>query len=149
MLTGDWTEPGHRLHALYPVRITAPDPPATGDGPAIIAYAVRKPGGDWAIMVSNRDGKRAARVSLDMDGRPLRGPLEVVQYSTANYEWKDDGENGHPVRDLPPFRTPRRDATGTFGVPPYSLTVIKARGNPWASLGIPGAPPPPPKLESR
>lgn len=130
MLTADWTEPGHGLHEIYPVNIKASPPPAHHDGPAITAYAVRKPNHEWAIMVSNRDGKRPAEITLDLDGHALRGPLEVIQYSTANYEWKDDGENGHPVRNLPPFRTRRSDTTGTFSLPPYSLTVIKRAPKP-------------------
>jgi hypothetical protein len=125
MLTADWTTPGHGRHALYAVSIAAAEPPPPGDGAAITAYAVRKPGGAWAIMVSNRDGRRPAQVSLDLDGQPLGGPVEVVQYSTANYEWKDDGESGHPVRNLPPFRTRRSAAKETFDLPPYSLTVIR------------------------
>lgn len=129
MLTTDWTRPGHGLHAIYPVSIEASEPPAKGDGPAITAYAVKKPDGEWAVMVANRDGHRAAEVKLDVarvrGAAPLRGPVEVIQYSTANYEWRDDGENGHPVRDLPPFRTRRPDAKGPFNLPPYSLTVIR------------------------
>jgi hypothetical protein len=52
----------------------------------------------------------------------------VIQYSTVNYEWKEDGENGHPIRNLPPFRTRRGDASGSFSLPPYSLTVIRGGG---------------------
>jgi hypothetical protein len=134
MLTDDWTQAGMGEHRLYAVKIQASEPPAPGDGPAITAYAVRKPQGEWAVMVSNRDGKRAAEISLNLDGQPLRGPVEVVQYSMANYEWKDDGENGHPIRNLPPFRTQRGDAKGAFSLPPYSLTVIKGAASPAARL---------------
>jgi hypothetical protein len=128
MLTADWTEPGNRLHALYPVAVQSSLSTPPGDGPAVTAYALRKPGGAWAIMVVNRDPVRVAKAKLklkDAGGfKGLDGPLEVVQYSAENYSWKSDGEQGHPDRDLPPSRSHRRNLNNGLDLPPYSLSVI-------------------------
>ena len=126
MLTADWTEAGDGEHQLYRVAVTSSAPAPEG-GPAVTAYAVKRPDGHWAILAVNRDGTRPARLSLRLKGAALKGPVEVVQYSQANYTWKPDGYAGHPIRNLPPFRSTRPNAGAPIALPPYSLTVIRER----------------------
>jgi hypothetical protein len=56
-------------------------------------------------------------------GRVLRGPIETWQYSSEQYEFHEDGENGLPVRDLPPAQYNSAKA-GAVTLPPYSITVV-------------------------
>lgn len=127
MLTADWTTPGMGVHSIYPVRVVADRPPPPG-GPAVTAYALRRPDHRWAVLVVNRDGDRPAEASLTMLGaQGLKGPMEIVQYSRANWSWRADAENGRPARNLPPSRSIRADATAPVALPPYSLTVIRQR----------------------
>ncbi len=128
MLTGDWTQAGHGLHEIYPVRVETEPMAGKDDGPPITAYAVRRPDRRWAVMVVNRDGARAAtaqiRFAPSRGVADPRGPLEVTQYSSANYNWLAAGESGHPTTDLPPSKWRATRAGGAVDLPPYSLTVI-------------------------
>jgi hypothetical protein len=128
MLTGDWTEAGDGEHQLYKVAVTS-NVPAPEGGPAVTAYAVKRPDGRWAILAVNRDATRPARLSLRLKtpggGATLKGAVEIVQYSTANYTWKPDGYAGHPIRNLPPFRSRKPSGGAPVLLPPYSLTVIR------------------------
>ena len=126
MLTADWAQAGDGEHQLYRVAVSS-DAPAPEGGPAVTAYAVKRPDGHWAILAVNRDEIRPARLALRLKGAVLKGPVEVVQYSPANYTWKPDGYAGHPSRNLPPFRSTRPSAGAPITLPPYSLTVIRER----------------------
>ncbi len=132
MLTGDWTQAGHGEHQVFRIDLASPTPAPKG-GPAVTAYAVKRPDGRWAVMAVNRDETRPADLTLRLKAgggaaRALKGPVEVVQYSTANYAWKPDGNSGRPSRNLPPFRSTRQTAEAAFVLPPYSLTVIREVG---------------------
>jgi hypothetical protein len=54
------------------------------------------------------------------------GNVDEIQFSRDQYEWHDDGPNGHPVRSLPPARL-TREASSFYELPPYSLTVLRGR----------------------
>jgi len=116
LLTQDWAQPGHGVHKIYGARSTVP-------GKAVTAYAVRRPDGQWAVMLVNRDGRRAHGVTLK---GPMRGRVDVWQYSPAQYAWQANGEQGHPSKDDPPVHTTAR-AGGIFTLPAFSLTVIRGR----------------------
>jgi len=129
MLTGDWTQPGHGLHQVYRVTVTSGAPPPEG-GPAVTAYAVKRPDGAWAVMAVNRDAARPAALTLRLKGPSgsavaLKGPVEIVQYAPANYSWSPDGYKGHPTRNEPPTRTTAEGTRTPVQLPPYSLTVIR------------------------
>lgn len=135
MLTEEWAEPGNGRHELFQasaVRGTA----TTADASA---YAVRRPDGRWALLVLNKSDARldlAQVLFTTGSGDPMgwSGPLEVTQYSSRQYVWRADGENGHPARSEPPelFRTAGFPAAGgpasPLGLPPLSLTVIRGAG---------------------
>jgi hypothetical protein len=94
-------------------------------------YAVRRPDHRWSLLLVNRDPTHPRlidpRIAAKGSGgtRPLRGPIDIWQYSSEQYEFKEDGENGHPVKNLPPkHNTTRSGARVTL--PPYSVTVISA-----------------------
>jgi hypothetical protein len=132
LLTGAWTAPGHGEHQVFKVGVTAAEPAPEG-GPAVTAYAVRRPDGRWAVMAVNRDEARPANFTLRVKGASgaagrLRGPLEVVQYSSANYAWTPDGYKGHPSRNLPPTRSAPPGTAAPIVLPPWSLTVIRETG---------------------
>jgi hypothetical protein len=46
-----------------------------------------------------------------------------VQFSAAQYVWRDDGPNSRPTRSDPPARF-RRDADDVV-LPGYSVTVVR------------------------
>lgn len=134
MMSGDWGAPGEAPHRLYAARSTLADPQGR---PYVTAYPLQAPDGRWSVMLVNRDGARAHAVPIALEGggrrQPLAGALRVVQYSPAQYAWRERGEASRPSRDLPPVRYEL--ASGRAPVlPPMSLTVASEIG------AAPGAP---------
>jgi hypothetical protein len=50
-------------------------------------------------------------------------PTNLIQYTKEQYQWKAEGENGHPVKSLPPVTT-KINGASNISLPPFSLTVI-------------------------
>jgi hypothetical protein len=129
LLTGEWAQSGAGAHQLYP---TVSDVRDVQGHALVTAYAVQRPDGQWAVMLVNRDAKRAhaVQVVFDGSGAPSLGGaagMEVIQYSPERYLWKDDGPRSRPLRNQPPkrFTLPAGQAVD---LPAYSLTVVRGAG---------------------
>jgi hypothetical protein len=129
MVTHDWTDPAGGAHALFPVAVADPRDTSDTSGAAVTAYALRRPDRRWALLLLNKDSLHAARVRIRLaadttsPGGAPRGPVDVVQFSAAQYVWRDDGPNSRPARSDPPARF-RRDADDVV-LPGYSVTVVR------------------------
>jgi hypothetical protein len=129
MVTHDWTDPAGGAHALFPVAVADPRDTSDTSGAAVTAYALRRPDRQWALLLLNKDSLHAARVRIRLaadttsPGGAPRGPVDVVQFSAAQYVWRDDGPNSRPARSDPPARF-RRDADDVV-LPGYSVTVVR------------------------
>jgi hypothetical protein len=66
--------------------------------------------------------------TLPGETQPLSfvGQVEVIQFSRAQYAWRDDGSSGHPIRSMPPAQF-TREASASYPLPPYSLTVLRGK----------------------
>ena len=100
----------------------------TGGDSLLSVFALRRPDHRWSLLLVNRDPGRSfevdPRVAIPgMATRPLRGPIDTWQYSSEQYQFVEDGENGHPTRNLPPKHDVTRSASRVT-LPPYSVTVI-------------------------
>ena len=97
--------------------------------PPVTAYAVHRPDGRWAVLLLNKDPKRAHRVTL----RFRRGggsapftfsaPTDLYQYSAAQYVWHPDKARGYPSPNLPPAHSV--SVGGAVTLPPFSLSVLR------------------------
>ena len=143
LLTKEWMQPVSEQHEIFPVTIKetkngAHGLPAVASAkagvtrPTVTAYAVRRPDNQWALLAINKDSKRAAQLNVEFNlsgaKQPLSflGQVEVIQFSRQQYAWHDDGPNGHPIRSLPPAQF-TREASASYELPPYSLTVLRGR----------------------
>jgi hypothetical protein len=131
LLTNAWSQPGHGEHQVWAAASTARD--TKGRAP-VSAYAVKRPDGQWALMLVNRDPSTAHVASLafkDAAGheRGFAGPVTVWRYDRSRYVWKDAGEHSRPVKDLPPPRL-RQDGMKAVTLPPWSLTVVRGTISP-------------------
>jgi hypothetical protein len=109
LLTKSWLA-SSGIHELYDVK---------GTTQLLRAWAVRRPDGTFALLVINKDAQHSQ--SLRVTGW---SSLEVTQFSSTEYAWRADGEDGRPIRSNPPrrFRT-----AGMVTIPPYSISVIEAK----------------------
>jgi hypothetical protein len=144
LLTKEWMQPVNEQHEMFTVTINetktsvhhARSATALQAGgvtrPTVTAYAVRRPDRQWALLAINKDPKRAAQLNVEFNlpgaEQPLSfvGQVEVIQFSRQQYAWRDDGPNGHPIRSLPPAQF-TREASASYQLPPYSLTVLRGR----------------------
>jgi hypothetical protein len=130
LLTKEWLQPVSEQHEMFPVTIKE-----TENGlacPNVTAYAVRRPDKQWALLAINKDPKRAAQLNVEFNLPSARQPLsfagrvEVIQFSRQQYAWRDEGPKGHPIRSLPPAQF-TQEATPSYELPPYSLTVLRGK----------------------
>ena len=124
----EWLQPSGGSHGIYQCRV------GTGNKSGnlmISAYAVRRPDGQWSLMLINKDPRNVWSIHLraNNEGRDesaFIGEVDSYQFSAVQYKW--DPILGHPVKSDPPEHA-KIDAgqTNHFNLPPYSLTVF--RGN--------------------
>lgn len=113
LLSQEWVDPSGGRHEVLRVN---------SDSASVTAYAVRRPDRQVALLVIHKDPDQPAGIVIPQ----FEGALQVVQYSRIQYQWKADGDNGHPERNLPPeHRTTQAGAI--LELPPYSITVIRGR----------------------
>ena len=107
LLTQQWAMSGSRLpHQVY--RVVSPIHNRLGL-PMVTAYAVKRPDGRWAVLLLNKDPKQAHRIAVQFQptGRQavpfLSGPVDLYQYSSAQYVWHPNKASGISSPDnLPP-----------------------------------------------
>ena len=143
LLTKEWMQPVNEQHEIFSVDVKETKNDAHGlpavasakagvTRPTVTAYAVRRPDKQWALLAINKNPKRAAQLNVEFTlpgaKQPLSfaGPVEVIQFSRAQYAWRDDGSRGHPIRSLPPAQF-TREASASYQLPPYSLTVLRGK----------------------
>jgi hypothetical protein len=119
MLAQQWVAPGNAVHELYPAAATR----------LISAYAVKRPGGEWSVMLVNKDS-RAHTVGLDFhDGDTLRhfaGSVIRATFGSAQYVWHARGAASLPNPDGPIAVATIR-ASSAYQIPPESITVLRGR----------------------
>jgi hypothetical protein len=99
----------------------------------ITTYPVRLPGGEWSLMVINKDqsNPHAIRVVFD-DGtsapKSFSGPVTMVTFGSEQYVWRSDGPNSHPdPNDAPLTKTVQAAPDGSFTLPKASLNVLRGK----------------------
>jgi hypothetical protein len=131
MINLEWVQHRSGVHRMFPSTTGIND----SDGNVLVtSYAVRRPDGQWAVMLVNRDENTPHTVRIVFDNTKNKqtasfsGPVTMVTFGSEQYVWKNDGENSHADPDGPPVATivPEKPAR-TFVLPKASITVL--RGN--------------------
>ena len=114
------------LHELYATEVTTSHQLKT-----LSAYAVHRPDGLWSVLFINKDPERAYKVDLRFEsgGRKVTHvgdePLELFQYSPAQYTLSYDASHPVPTKNDPPVSRPV--SNDSIELPAYSLTVLRGR----------------------
>ncbi len=131
LLTEVWAQPANERLEIYPAKS---DIVNQSGQPLVTAYALRRPNGEWALMLINKDPQEvwSVQIAFENEQTARRGAFkdsaELFQYSRQQYLWKEDGERGYPLRSLPPTRLTLPDAgKQSIALPPYSLSIIQGR----------------------
>ncbi|MFZ0796363.1 MAG: discoidin domain-containing protein [Terriglobales bacterium] len=85
----DWTQSGGREHQVYSAKSDIED----GAGRELVtAYALKRPDGEWSLLVVNRDQQNSHRVRIAFRGAAdsaasFAGPIEIAIFGSAQYNW--------------------------------------------------------------
>jgi len=129
LITKEWMQPTNKAHDVFSVNIKQR---GSRSAPAVSVYAVHRPDNQWALLAINKDPKRAAQLTAQFKLSGTQPPMSftgqvtIIQFTRQQYSWRDDGPNGHPIRSLPSAHF-RGDASVSYLLPPYSLTVLRGR----------------------
>jgi hypothetical protein len=100
----------------------------------VTSYAVRRPDGNWSVMLVNRDETHphSVRVSFEDSSKgkvgSFVGAVRFVTFGNEQYVWINDGPNSHPDPDHPPVGiTIDANPQTTFTLPRASISVLRAK----------------------
>jgi hypothetical protein len=131
LLTQEWVGPIDKWHEVYSAISTVQN--KSGES-LVTAYALRRPDGLWSLLLINKGPERAYDVLVrfrdSKDGlvSGFNGPIDLFQFSRAQYQLNSDPNNPYPIKAEPPeHRVVDSSGSKTIELPAYSLTVV--RGN--------------------
>jgi hypothetical protein len=85
----EWAQPGGGEHQVYSAKADVDD----GAGRELVtAYALKRPDGEWSLLVVNRDQENAHRVRIafrmsDHSVKGFVGTVETATFGSAQYKW--------------------------------------------------------------
>ncbi|MGO9338300.1 MAG: discoidin domain-containing protein [Terracidiphilus sp.] len=131
LLNLDWVKHGAGTHELYPA---AGDLEDEAHHKLITAYAVKRPDGEWSLLIINKDPSNAHEVTIAFeDGgkeapAQFAGQVKMVTFGAAEYVWHSSGASSHADPDGPPKRSEFNWQTRqTVLLPKASITVLAGK----------------------
>jgi hypothetical protein len=85
----EWAQPGGGEHQVFSAKADIED----GAGRELVtAYALKRPDGQWSLLVVNRDQGNSHRVRIAFSGdtgstSSFAGPVEVATFGSGQYKW--------------------------------------------------------------
>ncbi|MFZ0735353.1 MAG: discoidin domain-containing protein [Candidatus Sulfotelmatobacter sp.] len=89
LINQEWVQPSAGEHEVYSAKGDVED----GAGHELVtAYSVRRPDGQWAVMLVNRDQEVAHKVRISFNGKDgkeenFTGPVEIATFGSEQYHW--------------------------------------------------------------
>lgn len=127
-LTGEWVKPGDEEHTLFAGSSDLKD----ADGHVLVtAYAVKRPDGQWSLLLINKDHDKphSVRVLFDDGKDPSRGfsgPVTMLTFGKAQYQWHPARRDGYADPDSPPVKsTVSGGREAVYTLPPASMNVLR------------------------
>jgi F5/8 type C domain len=129
LITQEWAQPKDAEHLLYRAASDVKD----SQGHVLVtAYALRRPDGQWALMLINKDHDHPhpVRVLFRDSGRPqdtsFVGKVTMITFGKKQYQWHPDRKKGHAEPDGPPATSALQAGQGTeYDLPAASITVLR------------------------
>jgi len=125
----EWAQPGNGVHQVFPASSDIVDP---AGHMLVTAYAVRRPDGQWALMIVNKDQENPHSVQLAFHDsamnrdRTFTGPVDRITFGSEQYQWQAQPNGGSANPDGPPARSQlTADSRTVFTLPKASVTVLR------------------------
>jgi F5/8 type C domain len=134
LITQQWVEPGRAEHQVF--RATSDVKDDAGDT-LVTAYAVKRPDGQWSLLLINKDHDHPHQVRVvfqdDARDRTFAGSVTLLSFGKAQYVWHPNRKLGYADPDLPPVES--KIAAGpdaVYTLPAASINVLRGalRGHP-------------------
>jgi hypothetical protein len=131
MINLEWVQHRSGVHQMFASSANIQD----GQGNLLVtSYAVRRPDGNWSVMLVNRDKDNAHPVRVVFGGAKtggdanFGGPVTFSTFGSEQYVWINDGPNSHADPDGPPVsRTVGANSQTVFTLPKASITVLRGK----------------------
>jgi hypothetical protein len=129
IINREWVQHRSGIHRMFPSSADIKD----NQGNALVtSYAVRRPDGNWSLMLVNRDenSPHTIRVVFGGDHRDASfdGEVRLATFGAEQYVWINDGPNSHADPDGPVMaRTLAANSQTTFVLPKASITVLRGK----------------------
>jgi F5/8 type C domain len=129
LITQEWAEPVDAEHWLFRASSDIKD----SEGHVLItAYPLKRPDGQWAIMLINKDYNNAHPVRIlfrDINtDRSFVGPVTAISFGKAEYQWHPNRKKGYADPDGPPVRSILIATKDTLYIlPAASMTLLRGR----------------------
>ena len=131
MITKEWAQPVDAMHQLFKASSDIMD---ESGNVLVTAYPIKRPDGNWSVMLVNRDRDHDHAVKLKFANAEagqnsfFSGPVDQVTLGPSQYQWHPGGTMGHIDPDGPPLRSTLNGSADTlYQLPKASVTVL--RGN--------------------
>jgi len=129
LITQEWVQPGSGDHKLFNAASDITD----GLGNTLVtAYAVRRPDGQWSLMIVNKDQENphTVKVAFDDAGQAAPGTfvgsLSVKTFGKAQYQWHPATLSADPDGPIS-LSSLNADANTQFELPAASITVLRGK----------------------
>jgi len=129
LLTQEWVEPVDQEHLIFSASTDITD----SKGHSIVtAYAVRRPDGQWAVLLVNKDQYNLHSLAVTFYDAAhnadhyFQGSVTQVSFGSDNYLWHPQGPDGYADPDGPAVTTSVPGGKGTqYTLPASSITVLR------------------------
>lgn len=129
MLNQEWVDPVDQTHFVYPASSDIKD----NKGHVLVtAYSVRRPDGQWSLLLVNKDQTNPQTVTVnfhnssDHSNHYFHGTVRQVSFGADNYVWRAMGQNGYADPDGPAVSSDQSGGKGVeYVLPKASVTVLR------------------------
>ncbi|MGC1493100.1 MAG: hypothetical protein WA798_17150, partial [Candidatus Acidiferrum sp.] len=127
----EWVKHGAGVHQLFPAESDIKDDARHA---LVTAYAVKKPDGEWSLMLVNKDPSNAHTVKIEFAdattnrAQQFSGQVTRVTFGADQYVWHPEGAKSHADPDGPPATsTLNAEPGGSFTLPRASITILRGK----------------------
>ena len=137
LLTQEWAQPGDGEHLLFRASSDVTD---SQKHVLVTAYALRRPDGQWSLMLINKDYDHAQHMRVLFHNAESEktasfvGKVTRITFGKEQYQWHADRKKGYADPDTEPARRTLDVVPGTeYDLPPASITILRGTVSPAGS----------------
>jgi hypothetical protein len=133
MINFDWVQHTDGIDRLFPAESDVRDDAGHN---LLTAYAVKRSGGEWSLLLINKDPTNPHTVRIDFapmsesddPSAHFTGPVTMTTFGADQYVWRPEGLKSRADPDGPPASS-TVDATAdtVFTLPRASLVILRGR----------------------